>query len=183
MKNIYLKRRSDVDALADLREVSPAFKKYTRMSTGDLCVVIDETLDNSKTVEELSDIVQIYSARSDAYTASLLSDKAAKNAEIDARTQEIISGGFTFDGHVFSLSIRAQTNWLGLLTLKDLFAWPCNVTTDDDLQYSLALANLIPFIGTGSGTVASAISSGRALKLQVNAAETLEEIDAVTDSR
>lgn len=119
-----------------------------------------------------------------AHTAfSITHSRAEKNAAIDARTQEIIAAGFTFDDHVFSLSVPAQINWSGLYSMQSFFTWPINVTTIDDQEYSLTLANLPYFIGTGSTAVANAIGHGRALKLAVGAATTQAGIDAVVDAR
>lgn len=114
---------------------------------------------------------------------SLVERKATKNFNIDLRTQAIIAEGFVFDGELFSLSLKAQMNWLGLSTLQALFQWPMAVTTDDDKEYHLSLLDLIPFITTGSGKVADTIGSGRALKLRVNAAQDQDMIDAVVDNR
>lgn len=119
-----------------------------------------------------------------AHEAVCLSDlKVKKNAVIDARTQELIAQGFTFDGHGFSLSPAAQMNWSGLKTFETLLTWPVKVTASGDVEYSLAQANLIPFVGTALGTVAAHYTSGRALKLQVNACETAAQVEAVVDSR
>lgn len=114
---------------------------------------------------------------------SLIDLQTAKNLAIDERTEAIIAQGFTFDSSLFSLSLEAQMNWMGLLALQTLFSWPINVTTLDNKQYSLALSNLTAFIGVGSGTVAAAIGSGRALKLAVNAATDAAGVAAVVDSR
>lgn len=114
---------------------------------------------------------------------SLKRAKIEKVLAIDARSREIIDGGFDFDGQHFSLSQRAQTNWLGLLTLKDLFAWPMGITNDDDKTYLLALPDLIPFMVAGSSVVARAVGTGRAFKIAANAASTKEELDAVADER
>lgn len=109
--------------------------------------------------------------------------KAAKNAAIDAKTQALIRQGFTFDGRSFSLSVNAQMNWSGLKTFEGLLSWPVAITTNDDSEYSLSQANLTAFTGTGLGTVSAHYGSGRALKLQVNAATSKTEVDAVVDNR
>lgn len=116
-------------------------------------------------------------------TYSLPRARAAKVAAVDARTREIIAAGFSFDGNSFSLSQQAQMNWLGLVTLQDLFAWPMGVTNDADATYTLSHENLIPFIAAGSGVVAAAVGSGRALKVAANAAANQGELDAVVDAR
>lgn len=114
---------------------------------------------------------------------SLVKEKADKVLDIDTRTREIIAGGFAFDGHQFSLSTQAQTNWLGLISLQSLFSWPVTVTTNADTGYSLAQASLSAFVGTACATIGAAIGAGRALKIAANAAADKTELDAVVDAR
>lgn len=114
---------------------------------------------------------------------SLVLAKAAKVLAIDTRTRAIIAGGFPFDGHQFSLSAQAQTNWLGLISLQSLFVWPMGITTNEDTTYLLAQGSVTAFVATGCGVIAAAIGSGRAMKIAANAASTHEDLDAVVDSR
>lgn len=114
---------------------------------------------------------------------SLAEKKAAKVLAIDSRTRAIISAGFSFDGSQFSLSQQAQTNWLGLSVLQDLLSWPMGITNNADATYALSLENLVPFLASGSGVIATAVGTGRALKIAANAASTQGELDAVVDSR
>jgi len=109
--------------------------------------------------------------------------KAMRRAAIDARTQAIIAAGFPFDGHQFSLSASAQMNWSALETFQALISWPVAVTTMDDQEYSLAIENKTVFCATGVAAVYAAYASGRALKLQVNAAADQAGVDAVVDTR
>ena len=83
----------------------------------------------------------------------------------------------------FSLSLEAQNNWMGLVLFQSMLSWPIGLTTNDDQEYSLELANLNAFVGTGVNTVKSHIASGRALKLAVNAATDKAGVDAVEDNR
>lgn len=118
------------------------------------------------------------------HSAITLDDnKAAKIIEIDKHTDAIIAQGFGYDSNRFSLSIEAQMNWSGLYTFQSIFSWPMGVTTLDNTTYELAQANLIPFIVTASTVIATAIGSGRALKIAVNAAADQAALDAVVDSR
>jgi hypothetical protein len=126
----------------------------------------------------------VFDATVRAHAAVSLSDlKANKILEIDARTYEIIGEGFTFDSHQFSLSPQSQTAWLGLISLQSLFTWPMEITDNANGAYSLSQANVTAFVGTGIGVMNAAISSGRALKIQCNAATTQGELDAVVDTR
>jgi hypothetical protein len=109
--------------------------------------------------------------------------KAVRIIEIDNKTQNIIAQGFEFDSHRFSLSLPAQINWSGLVTLQSILTWPMKVTTWDDMEYTLTLENLLYFIGTGKDVITGAIDSGRALKVEINNATTVEELNAIIDSR
>jgi hypothetical protein len=119
-----------------------------------------------------------------AHEAVSLQDyKNDKNSEIDSKTRELINNGFTYDSTLFSLSTQAQTNWLTLKTLEAMFTWPVSISTMQNGEYQLAQENLIEFIGSGISAVASAYNSGRALKLEVNAASDKSGVDAVQDNR
>ena len=119
-----------------------------------------------------------------AHMAVTFADKKAEKVlAIDARTRAIIAEGFAFDSHRFSLSPQAQTIWLGLISLQAMFSWPVGITDNSDTTYMLEQANIGPFVGTGCGTIAAAIGSGRALKIAANAATTQAELDAVVDGR
>lgn len=110
-------------------------------------------------------------------------NKIKKNGQIDIRTQELIFQGFTYDGQTFSLSEMAQLNWVAMEASSDLLTWPVVITTKDDSEYSLTLANSPYFYGAALSTKQAHLNSGRALKLQVNAATTIAEVDAVIDNR
>ena len=106
--------------------------------------------------------------------------------KIDAKSQRLISNGFSHGGQMFSLSLNAQSNWNALLTihLAGMLAFPHNVTTKDDHIYVIADAvELVAFIGAAMGTVESHLESGRALKTATNNATTVEQLIAVVDNR
>lgn len=119
-----------------------------------------------------------------AHVAVSLGDrKAMRVLDVDARTRAIIAGGFSFDGQRFSLSYQAQTNWISLAALKDILTFPINVTTNTDTSYSMTADKVPSFLGAGAYVVASAIGSGRTLKIAINAASTQDDLDAVVDTR
>ena len=140
---------------------------------GDTIEIANEVLDQTA----LNTIIH------DHVALSLSDLKATKVLDIDARTREIIAGGFAFDGQTFSLSEQAQMNWLGLITLQDMATWPKEVTTNADTAYSLTLGNLPTFIGAGMAVIDGAVAAGRTLKIAANAATTQAELDAVVDTR
>lgn len=117
------------------------------------------------------------------YITTLSDYKANKNAQIDRRTRELIVEGFMFDNQTFSASIEAQKNWLAIEAAESKFTFPIKITTIDDQEYSLAQVDKDDFIQTGIDHVKGHIDSGRALKLDVNAAADKAAVDAVEDNR
>ena len=110
--------------------------------------------------------------------------KEAKKMAIDGRTDELIAGGFPYDSKMFSLSIEAQATWLGMSEAKAYLTYPFEVSTKEGNAYNLADATAVTmFFLTGVNAVKSYIASGRSLKVQVNAATTVAEVDAIVDPR
>jgi len=113
--------------------------------------------------------------------------KTEKIAEIDARTDTLISQGFTFGGMVFSLSLEGQLRVEGMdrLRFDPACSYPISWNTKDDLEHTeLAdAAQLHAFFMTAVGTLRYRVDSGTALKNAVRSATTLAEIDAVIDTR
>lgn len=121
------------------------------------------------------------------YSEQLSYIKTQKKANIDRRTDSIIAGGFTFDSHTFSLSTEAQANWLGLVVAKDMLDYSNGgyaVTTKDDQEYKFANSTaVVQFFATGIGYIAATVAAGRALKIQVDACTTIEQVEAIVDGR
>lgn len=110
--------------------------------------------------------------------------KDQKNDAIDSKTAELISSGFTYDSTVFSLSNEAQKNWIGLDLAKGDMTYPVKISTKSDVEYSLVDATAVHnFYLTGVAAKQGHLDSGRALKIQVNDATTVAEVDAVVDNR
>lgn len=114
---------------------------------------------------------------------SLADYKSLRYNEIDYKTNVLISQGFTYDAHTFSLSIPAQLTWEGLKANEADFTWPVDVTTLDHDKYSLAQANLTAFWDAGVAAVKSHLDSGRNLKKSVFDAVDEAAVDAVVDAR
>jgi len=109
--------------------------------------------------------------------------KEEKNLLIDAKTNELIKGGFEFDGNMFSMSSDAQRNWMGLHQFKEYMDFPIKISTLDDGEYSLHEEHLVQFVLKAVGTVEYYLSSGRKLKVKVKKATTIDEINAIEDNR
>jgi hypothetical protein len=120
--------------------------------------------------------------------AACLSDvKAAKCAAIDARTDELITAGFTYNAKTFSLSQEAQARLTGINQVRDDAAVTYPVvwnTIDDGATESLAdAAAVLAFYLTALGTYRGHVDGGTTLKDQVRAAATVAAVEAITDSR
>lgn len=115
--------------------------------------------------------------------------KAAKIATIDAKTSRLIRSGFAYDGEHFSMSENAQTNWVGLAAANanGMLSFPFPVSTADEGVYVLESEfDFLAFMGaclTYQVDPSAPLASGRALKAQVNACETIAEVDAIVDAR
>lgn len=109
--------------------------------------------------------------------------KAMRIEGIDKRTKELIAQGFVYDGATFSLSKEAQGNWTDLEAHKALITWPKAITTLDDDEYSLAEADLGDFRDAEINAKFGHVDSGRDLKIDIKAATTQAELDAVVDNR
>ena len=113
--------------------------------------------------------------------------KAKKYVEIDTRTEELISFGYTYQEKQFSLSANAQTNILALFSTRNEpeFSYPVRYNTIDDTDYYdiTDATDLKNMYLTALATKKGHVDSGTALKDQVRAATTEEEIEAITDNR
>jgi hypothetical protein len=124
----------------------------------------------------------------DAVDATLLpAAQLAKCKEIDARTDELIAAGFTYDSKTFSLSQAAQSRLTGINQVRDDAAvtYPIvwNTLDDSDTLSIVDSAALLTFYLTAMGTYRTHVDSGTALKDDVRAATTIAAVDAVVDSR
>jgi hypothetical protein len=108
-------------------------------------------------------------------------------ANIDHRTQELLARGFEHDGHRFSLSLAAQANWNRMITkhAAGTLVLPTDkVSTSHGLRHSFAdAAAFEAFESAYTSAVEDVLEGGRLLKDQINAAATVEDVNAVVDSR
>ena len=112
--------------------------------------------------------------------------KARRNAEIDTKTGELISYGFTYDSIQFSLSELAQLNWIGLkqADVNNLITYPFNISTKDDDEYSLASSSdVTSFYIAGLGTKITLLAGGRSIKLQIKNAADETAVNSILDNR
>ncbi len=104
----------------------------------------------------------------------------------DIKTSALIEDGFTYDSVLFSQSAFAQHNWLGLFVKKaDInYTGGKKVSTMDGSQYSIPdQTEMTNFWNAGQDAKEAHYDSGRAIKLQLNAATTIAAIDAIVDNR
>ena len=101
--------------------------------------------------------------------------RAQRQHDVDRRTDALIAQGFTFDGQQFSLSLAAQSTWMGLKVATDAGMmpaeqYPIEITTLDDHAYRLAYADRDAFFAKVLASVQGHLAQGRALKQQLFAA-------------
>lgn len=122
-----------------------------------------------------------------AHDPGLADAKKAKLEAIDARTDELIAGGFVYASRLFSMSMPAQIRMIGISQVKGnpAVTYPIAWNTKDDSDvYQVANANdLEGMYLTALGTYRAHVDAGTALKDQVRAATTVSEVDAIVDTR
>ena len=113
--------------------------------------------------------------------------KESRYDEIDSKTLEIISAGFTFDGNLFSLSAQAQTNWTNIHSNKEVFneigSFPMEISTKDSNIYVLNYDDVLGFWSAGMVAVKTPYNIGGNLKKLIFDAATIEEVNLVIDNR
>jgi hypothetical protein len=140
--------------------------------------------------DELTDsIVEMTSEEKTTVDNSTLEEqKIIKNKSIDDKTAYILSNGVHFDGKTFSLSLPAQSNWIGLqLAISQGLIgegeFPFKISTIDNGEYELSWVNKESFFAAILNKISTTIASGRALKLQVNQVTSKEQLDSILDNR
>jgi hypothetical protein len=122
-----------------------------------------------------------------AHSPALERAKRVKKKQIDDKTDELIASGVPFNGEIFSMSLAAQANWMGIVQAYDmgLLTFPYEVSTNSgDQRYTFqTFAEFQQFYGTGMYVLGNHVAGGRALKEQVVLASTLAEVSAIQDNR
>jgi len=113
--------------------------------------------------------------------------KHKKSADIDRKTEHLISHGFTFKGETISLSTVSQTNITNIYMIRNeaFLTYPIEWNTMDD-QGAVTTddaAEVETMYTTALGTVRGWRDSGTALKNQVRACTTVAEVEAIVDNR
>lgn len=120
---------------------------------------------------------------------TLEESKQIKINQIDIKTQELIQLGFDFDDSSFSMSAMAQLNWasLGAARANGMLSFPLSISTVDESAYELKDdGSCLQFLGAYmiyQVDPTKPLSRGRILKSQVGACVTVEEVEAITDTR
>lgn len=113
--------------------------------------------------------------------------KAAKIAAIDARSQSLLTAGLEVaKGAVISTSDHAQRNLLMLSVGVQVGSTtlPQGISTIDDGEYVITDATDLKRIqDLWTQRMTSVLDAGRALRLAVLDAETVEAVDAIVDER
>ena len=113
-------------------------------------------------------------------------NKRKKIEAIDLRTDELIQAGFMYNGESFSLSLEAQLNWIGLLSMAtaNLLTYPVVISTKESGTYDIVDINdMYSFSGQAMVAASTPIASGQALKGRILAATNEVELAAIVDDR
>lgn len=149
-------------------------------------IVANDTIKTDSIVIEEEDIV-ICSSDPTPKELTLEEYKQIRYNEIDCRSSELISQGFTYQSKVFSLSVSAQTNILALDNTRDdpALTYPIKYNTIDDVDSYDVIdsTDLHNMYLTALATKKGVLDSGTTLKTSVRTATTQAEVDAVIDNR
>ena len=104
-------------------------------------------------------------------------------SEVEANTEAlIVSSGFDFGGKHFALDLPSRQKWLALKTLESALSWPCTISSTVG-EFVLAEADLAAFLGSALSVVQGYKDSGRALRLELEAATGHVDLMAFKDTR
>lgn len=114
--------------------------------------------------------------------------RSAKIADIEARTEDLLSLGFEYpsgSGNVFALDLHTRTLMLGMLISRDLIPYPIAFNTIDQLTaYQIKDSNdVVGFYMAALGTVKAREDSGTDLKELARVAKDRDELNKLTDTR
>lgn len=122
-------------------------------------------------------------------TAKELADaKTAKKAAIDANTNRIkLRDGLVYSGKHFSMTDAAKLNWTGMLAASSILPVPMTILTMDDTPHVLNtrqdLTDFLMAVMAYDTAPGSPLTSGRILRMRVEAAQTVDEVNAIIDDR
>lgn len=111
--------------------------------------------------------------------------KVQRREEIDKRTRELVDEGFEFEGIKFSASVESQARIMGCVIAGSNAPFPIRWMSKDDTTYFDVedVATMLAFYATGLGTLKGKIDIGTNLKVAINAATTIDEVNAIIDTR
>jgi len=123
-------------------------------------------------------------------TMTLDEARQVRFAQIDHRTDELISQGFEYtpgSGVMLSLSLEAQNRLTGVLLLKDspMIGYPIrwNAINDEFYHDVTDATDVVNMYGTAAGTLKARVQSGTQIKNEIRNALTVDAIMAVVDPR
>ena len=110
-------------------------------------------------------------------------EQGMRIANVNTKTEALIlEHGFIYDGATFNLDTASIQKWLALRAMQAELTWPVEVSPRVG-SYSLTEANLSAFLMAGMAVVQGYKDSGRALRLQLEAATTMSEMIDIVDNR
>ncbi len=170
----------EIAALVGTTDPNPIRLLRVETADGEVTLVLENCPDPELFRPSLRQLVT-------AHRAGLVQVRSARYAEVDAKTDELIARGFPFQGLLFSTSIEAQSRMLGMDALRNdpAMTYPIVFNSlDDEAALTISdAATVHALVLTGIGYYRAVIDSGSALKAQVRAATTVDEVLAVVDPR
>ena len=114
--------------------------------------------------------------------------KAGMKSAIDANTNRIRDrNGMFFKHRQFAMTETAQIKWAGMAAMIDKLSFPITILTLKDKPFQLAdreeLEQFLVAAMSYEFDPDSPLATGRELRMRVDAAETVEELEAIVDER
>jgi len=111
--------------------------------------------------------------------------KVQRRKEIDKRTTELVADGFEFAGITFSASVESQARIMACVIAGANAPFPIRWMSKDDTEYYDVedADTMAAFYATGLGTLKDKIDLGTNLKIQINAATSVEMVNSIEDPR
>lgn len=154
-------------------------------------VVIQDLYDSGHPagLEYLRETIRFYGGDPDE--TPLTRAKREKKTAIDSNTDRIrVRDGKEFSGGIFDMRDGAKANWsdLAILAARGKIKYPKVILTKDDQPYVIkSEAEMDDFLAMVESYFtddpASPVVTGRTLRIGVESAQTIEEVEAIVDDR
>ena len=116
-------------------------------------------------------------------THSLADWKSIRIKEITQNSLRLIRHGFTYDSHEFAIGEKTEAYLNGMEISKDDLTYPEGFTSKTGIYLIPDAAGVTAMRGAALARIEGVYAGGASLIAQISACTTIEQIDAITDTR